>query len=484
VLDESFGRITTAVPGRILRTRRRAVGRSRVSGDLLVRFRHPVWPDLTVERAVRDLSFGGLSFWGDAVEDLVYPGLELDELEVLTGGPRPIRFSAEVKLVSLTNRQGDTRGIAQGVGLQLWPRTREDRARWGRLVGDLVYPSTRATSELGQQIWDVFEASGYFRLSGKNTEGFGEHRQSFLRMGEHLERAPHLGSRMAWVSGRGVESTLSVVRAYQHSWMAHQFARRPGRPPSGSPKITLRDVALRAFEVTHLDREIRWFVAYIEANVQWLRATNIEFARRYVSQGQAFVLDFRLHEADARPGAAPPGTVGPPTEEELAALDRALAAQFPLAFREAFDLVPERFDLAGTTRLWGEMGLSRERLVRVARVGRIPVAAAVIERSEPGTNLFNMLDGVRTVFFDPAARATPEGRQARAWLLTEAAAFYAARGHRAFVLYSEPQDVPELAAVPSVRDLGDGFLWGLSASLMPDLMEHVYQLTSPRAPEI
>ena len=39
------------------------------------------------------------------------------------------------------------------------------------------------------------------------------------------------------------------------------------------------------------------------------------------------------------------------------------------------------------------------------------------------------------------------------------------------------------ADVAGLKDLGLGYVWALSARLLPEWMEHVYELTSPRAPE-
>src|SRR4051812_35352416 len=101
VLASAPGRVIPPLPPRLLRTRRRAVGRVRASGELAVRFRHPIWRELVATRTVRDFSFRGVSFWCDAVEDLVSPGLLMDEGEVSGEGlARPVRFRADVRMVA------------------------------------------------------------------------------------------------------------------------------------------------------------------------------------------------------------------------------------------------------------------------------------------------------------------------------------------------------------------------------------------------
>src|SRR3954467_7993306 len=137
VLASAPGRAITPLPPRLLRTRRRAVGRVRASGELTVRFRHPIWRELVAERTVRDFSFRGVSFWCDAVEDLVYPGLLMDEVEVSGEGlARPVRFRAAGRTVAASHLTAEPHDGAHAVGMSLVPRGRGDRLRWSELVGD------------------------------------------------------------------------------------------------------------------------------------------------------------------------------------------------------------------------------------------------------------------------------------------------------------------------------------------------------------
>ena len=488
VLEARDGQVVTPLPLRLVRTRRRAVGRVRASGELRVRFRHPIWRELVAVRTVRDFSFRGISFWCDAVEDLVYPGLHLHEVEVSGEGLGvPVRFRAEVRMVVNSNLTSEPCGGNQAVGMSLQPRSRADRCRWAQMVGDRLYPATRNCGDGGPGLWEVFESSGYFALSGKEPEVFARRRHDFQEAGRKLDAAPELGGRVVWSSSHGVECTVSVNKVYRHSWMGHQMARRPSARdgPSPSVKEALRETFLRAFESAHSDPDIRWFVGYIEASVRWMRAANIEFAQAHLAGDQAVALPFRLREGIPDPGTllTPGLEVGEPEKGDRELVLDALERCRSSAYREAFDLVPARFDLAEISRRWTKAGMVRGRELRVVRRRGVPLAAAICERGEPGINLFHLLDSVRLVVLPGGDLLSPEEREvALEALLRDASRWYARARAQGFVYYQELESGVHADAA-GLRDLGAGFVWALSAQLLPEWMEHVYELTSPRAPD-
>ena len=115
--------------------------------------------------------------------------------------------------------------------------------------------------------------------------------------------------------------------------------------------------------------------------------------------------------------------------------------------------------------------MARERVVFTARRMGVPSAAAVVETGEAGTNLFRLLDCVR-VF--PLREG---GEKAFLALVEEARAFYRSRGKSSFVYIMEWVDM-DLVARAKMRDLGPGNYWALSSQLIPELLEHVYELTA------
>jgi hypothetical protein len=425
-----------------------------------------------VRRPVLDLSYEGLAFITEPGEDLLYPGLRQPVLEVAMEGLPPVRLRAEVRNISSTS-------TGRRCGMSVRPLDGAGARAWRALVEAQMHPTTKVEGDWSEATWSLFERSGYFRLPGKSPEDFEDLRPTFDATQARLEGRTHLGYRVVRPAGDALEATVSVSKPYESSWMAHQLARQQVPGTRASAREALRDIYLRGYEPTQVDPDVKWFFAFCEANVRWVRFTKFDFATWYEHTGQTCLVPFRLMEGEVeRPWEVPVGIdVGTPTADERARFFEQVSSTRPVAYREALDLVPERFDLAGPREKWGEAGLGRERELFVARHAGKPVALAVVESAEPGLNLFNVLDGVRLV---PLIDDTlPEAQDAMLALLARAADWYRARGRKVFVHYVESECV-EYVERAALADLGDGKLWVISASLLPEFLEHLHESTTPR----
>ena len=475
-LEDGLWSVT--LPREVVRYRHRKLRRAAAWGGCVARFAHPLWPQVRVERELLDISYEGLSFATEPGKDLLYPGLELAELEVGLPGQEPVFLRAEVRNVTGTS-------VGRRCGMKVEPLGEAQALLWRSLVEELSHPHTRVMGEWNQGTWELYERSGYFRLSGKNPGDFARLRAEYHDAHERLEREPRLGYRVVrpLANEQSVEASLSWLKPYTGSWLAHHLARHQPTPErnrgGGTAREALRDIYLRGFEPAQTDPDIKWFMAYCEANVRWVRYTAFDFAEWYQHTGKACSLPFRLMEADTRRAWSLPEGVSldVPTAEEKAALFTHLEATRPEAYREALDLVPERFELAELKRQWSGASLEREREVRVARKDGRALAVGVMERAHPGLNLFHVLDGLRIIpLVDPSL---PEAQEAALALLAGAAEWYRERGLDTFVHYVETEHAAYTERA-GLGDLGEGRLWILSTQLLPDFIEHLCEATAPR----
>ncbi|QDE87479.1 hypothetical protein BHS06_00145 [Myxococcus xanthus] len=470
---EESGLVLMPVPRELVRYRHRWLRRAPPSRACTLSFDHPLWPQVHVRRQVLDLSYEGIAFLTEPGEDLLYPGLRQPVLEVVTEGMAPVRLRAEVRNISST-------AAGRRCGMSVRPLDAAGAQAWRALVEAQMHPATQVEGDWGDATWKLFDGSGYFRLPGKSPEDFEDAHPSFDATLARLEGRTRLGYRVVHPEGQSVGATLSVVKPYEGSWMAHQLARQPVKGSRTSAREALRDIYLRGYEPTQVDPEVKWFFAFCEARVRWVRFTKFDFATWYEHTGQTCLVPFQLMEAEVD-GAweIPAGIeVGTPTEAERAAFFQQVERTRPLAYREALDLVPERFDLKRAKERWGEAGMGRERELVVARHEGKPVVLAVFETAQPGLNLFNVLDGVRLVPL--VDDATKEAQDAMVALLAHAADWYRARERKVFIHYVEAACV-EYVERASLADLGEGKLWVISASLLPEFLEHLFEATTPPA---
>ncbi len=465
-----------SLPLELTRYRHRWLRRAPTAIESHITFDHPLWPQIRVHRRMLDVSYEGLSFMTEPGEDLLYPGMRIPAMEVEMPGRAPVKLFAEVRNISSTTK-------GRRCGMWVSPIGEEQGMAWRELVEEQMHPRTKVSGDFHQGTWELFEKSGYFRLSGKEPTKFAALKGQFYDAQQKLEKQTRIGYRAVKPMPGGVEATLSGLKPYAGSWLAHQLARQQssGADKKVSAREALRDIYLRAFEPAQMDTDVKWFFAYCEANVRWIRFINFDFASWYEHTGQSAVLPFRLMEGDVDNAwpAIPNGIeVGDITPEESAQLFTHLEKTKPKAYREALDLVPERFDLAATKDLWQTAKLSRERAVVVARSQGKAVAVAIMETAHPGLNLFHVLDGVRIIPLKD--EALPEVQDAMLALLTHASGWYKERGRSVFVHYVEAQ-VVEYAERAALADLGEGKLWIISHTLLPEFLEHLCESSTPRA---
>lgn len=460
------------VPTRVERIRHRWSRRGKVNGSWMVEFLHPLWNVPVIRRELRDVSFGGICFACEIDGDLVFPGLRLPLLKVIGPNGESVQLNGQVRSVQ-PGRDGQT----SVCGMSISPSLAEDDASWTQFVLKTLNANTDSGPEWTEQLWELFEASGYFNLSGKNPDAFDEIKRSFGAVAERTATEVRLSCQAVWPSERGVEATCSVLKAYEGTWMLHQVAkRRGGFRTNGVAPHVLRDIYMRSFEHVQADPSFQWAISYVEASVPWMQRSHIAFATRHEGE-MAMALPFRLMEASC----ATRGDVGnrrydiaPMTFDERIQLLSVLVQSKSTPYIESLDLVPSRFMLDAAGRAWGDANLDRSRTVLVARRGSRAVAAAILETGEVGTNLFRLLDGVRLFAL------TADGVDAYPALLEEARSWYRARGRESFIyLWEDLKDVAHTRAA-RLKDLGEGRFWAVNTELLPEFLEFVFELTGGR----
>lgn len=465
------GLVAVPLPGVLEQRRSRWARRVAAPGGARIRFQHPLWPEVTVERALRDVSSLGLSFEADSGADLLCPGLQVGAAEIIGLDDRPFVMPAEVRLVF----EG---GDDEACGARITVPADEEALRWSERIGSLLNPRTQMGAAWSEDSWDLYEQSGYFRLSGKSAPHFALLKPSFATVSRKLDAAPWVGAQVVWPSERGIECSISLLRAYSGAIFGFQVARRPDDAPDGTAGLTvLRETHLRTYEHVLRYPQVEWLIGFVQTAARWSRLVHHDVPERYVTTGKASITPFRALEIDptlALPRSARGPAVVRATEEDLDRLATMIALTHPPPYCESLDLVRERMDLAAVRTLWAGAGLRREREIFVARAGGTPLAAGVFEAADPGLHLFGLFDSVRLYSLAVG------GERAYPALTREAVRWYRERERRQFVvlLEGEPSDL----GIP-FRDLGGAWLTVMSSEFVPNMLEFIYEVTAPRKAE-
>ena len=342
--------------------------------------------------------------------------------------------------------------------------TNEDRRRWLDELDALRYPYTRVGGDRGAELWDLFEASGYFRLSQKQIADFAHCRESFSAMSRTLALNPHLGIQVVWPSSRGLEVTTTAMAEYPKTAMLFHMAKRPGTDPRGMPaKRLLRETYLRAVQWVRR-RHVDWISIWIQDAARFSRGLHLDFVRHRVDNVLAAIHTFHALEVPVDlPSAVRGWKVRLATDSESLAIMARAREQFPSPLVSARSWDMSKVEIAAE---WEAAGLMRDRTILVAmRHGELR-AAAICDVAQDGAHVFGLLDVAHTVSFTD----DPEPLQA---VLHGAALWYRAHGKRHFIYAAR-----EGEAVQGARDLGRTHATVTNTALLGELTVHVYRFTS------
>lgn len=467
--DTVGGAFWARISDGFVRSRRRRS--ARLSGELglLGTFVNPV-TNVWAQGQVVDLSRTGLRVRWEEDGAAPSPGDRLDGVAI-RGAESPVVIDALV-------RSSRSDGHQHTIGLEVIQAP--GQGAWGRLVASLLHPTTRAHSADPGDLWALMVDSGYLELSGKRPGRFESQRAAFCEVSGRLSGAPELGAQIVWPAAGKPEASMSILRIYGDTWIGYQLAKRPGRHLLGIPRRRiLRDLLIHCYEHAVAESPAGWFVAQFQDDASIGRLTQHAFAQRQIARDQTCIWPFRAWEIqveDPIPRPREALEVSGATRGELEALCLQIADSRPAAFVAALELTLGGMSLQDTRAAWAAQGLCRERAVLVARRAGVPWAAAVIESGSDGLHLFRLLDVVR-IF--PMMGGSGDAIEA---LLEVCQLWYADRGKDSFIYLDEAPGAPDSAALQAIGDdLGGGDTTVIASAVVPDLIEHVFEVLAERS---
>ncbi len=462
------------VPKVLLRYRHRFQRRLQAPDEFEIEIRHPRLACLNFKAALHDMSYQGVSFRAPFYEWWLRTCKTVEGI-IRFRGRYVWRGSARIRYVRVVRMSTDVEmDLSIAYLLQLLHVNQASKQNWEKIVNRYLHPNTGCDAIWTDEIWSLYQDSGYFRLSGKSPIDFDDLRVDFGRTNRLLDAWPELGCRIVWFSESGVDATLSVTRQYKYTWLFHQLAKRRRMKNGDTSKGALGDVYRRAFEYMQAQQDFHWHLGYFEAGVGWHHRILSGFFDRYKNSPHVFIEPFRLMEFTCSQRLSFSGLyrIDTADDAETSQLLDWLNAHRPTVYREALDYVPERMGLDYMKAIMKGAGFASERKILVAGKNGRMVASAVCESGQNGLNLFRLYDGVRMFAL------TPEGHYAFGDLLEAAKLWYRGLGKKAFVLFDENNDKLHWLPTGKYQDLGKGSLAIYSKELIPDFLEYIQEIST------
>ncbi|TPV95454.1 MAG: hypothetical protein B7733_09880 [Myxococcales bacterium FL481] len=455
-----------AMPSVIQRVRQRVHRRVPVSRRVLFVCAHPTRTGEELAVPLRDVSMGGLSFWGPSDRAALRPGVRLHGV---------LRWKAGIDLpVELVVRHATSieRGTPIAIGCELPKRPKVFRDA----VDRLLHPRSQCCRADPHGLWNLFEESGYLSLSGKNAADFDDLRRHFFEAERTLRPYPELCGVFSAEGQAGLDAAMAQVRMWQDSWLIYHVARsRRPRLFSDGRHQPLVDVYTHAYEHV-LEHSAKWLVTYVQRAAEWSKFIHRDICEPWLNSGLASITGFSAWEVSSLGGCCAQSEfdVRPALPSEFDLIEQHLRQVRPASYIEGTGLTARELANRLACKLWEERGVPRKQEVLVAWRGGRPLAFAVLDATPVGLHLYRLTQTCRVFGFVPLERPL------LACLLDAAAVWFRCRDITRFIYFDEEGQPPE--GTSRARDLGPGWTTIVSAQLVHEYIEHIIDFTTPVHP--
>lgn len=452
VLSVGETQFTTELPTVLRKFRTRSTPRIRIAEAITI-----VMP-WSVECVLNEVSITGFSI---TISSRLTPPPQLGEcFTIRMSLPGGKTIDSRVRLV---------REFSNGAH-QTYAFTLEElMMNWGAFVLEAGHQKTTTVAS-SEELWRLFEASGYFTIGTEEARPPETLRTQFASASQKIQKNPSIGCQVGWRAEHRLLGTASQLKLYASTWFGYHLAklRETGDTPG---RRILRELHLHSLEHILNDPDLQYFMTLAQHTTRFVKLATLDFLTQCPPTSVAEVKFRALRgEAKERNQTHVNGWARLATGSETTQMLMDLERTHSQLYRNALDLTQDSFCLTEIARQWRQAGLRRERGLIVAGQETLPEAFAIVETVEPGLHVFGLLDSVRVVCVGECQKHTV------ATLMEEVRDWFFQRGISHFTIYDESG---LLAGNTEFIDMGAASLVILRKDILPNYLEHYYeQLTA------
>jgi hypothetical protein len=371
--------------------------RRRPDPSPIMTFRHPFFA-MIVEREILDISNSGFAVIEPQNDGVLMPGLIIPEVTINYGGNREIKCTAQV----------------------IYRLPQEDEVRCGLAILDMDTMSfSHLTQILNREtdrhnrisnrvdmnaLWEFFFESGFiypekYRFINTYREEF---KKTYLKL--YHEKNPDISQHFTYEKDGRIYGHIAMVRAYERAWMIHHFAAKP------------LESRLTGFSV------LKQILLYLNG-IHRFPSAGMDYVMTYFRNGNK-IIDrifggFARNLADPRgcsldlfsylifSGNTSGGTL--PDRWEIRECTAYDIWKLELFYRyrseglliNALGLGNDRHDSGTLARIYRDRGFTRTMKAYSLVLDNEPVACLIVNTSNLGLNLSELLNGVKIIVSEP-----------------------------------------------------------------------------------
>jgi hypothetical protein len=352
-----------------------------------VKFEHPFIKG-AMERDIFDISTSGFSVRDNVGDETLLPGMIIPNMTIVYAGILKMKCSAQV---IYRHEEKDSNIVI--CGLAIADMDIQSYSYLNHILGTYIDNYARVSTEVDMDaLWEFFFDTNF--IYGEKYEHLQPHRETFKETYRKLyQDNPEIARHFVYEKNGKIYGHNAMVHAYNPSWMIHHLAARPME--SKVPGLTLiKQTTLFITGLYHFtSAKMDYVMLYYRPENRVMDSVFGGFARHLNNpKGSSLDLFSYIHfQKDSFNNDLPTDWI----------LRKCIPSDFAKLHDHSGGLLLSALDLDSSTKplndAYKKAGFKRDMQTFCLCHGEMPIAFFVVNQSDIGLNLSDLLNGIKIV---------------------------------------------------------------------------------------
>jgi hypothetical protein len=195
--------------------------RQQIAASFAIRFMHPFF-NKTVERDIFEISTSGFSIRDNTEEEILIPGMIIPHATIVYTGILKMECSLQV-----VYRREDPESNMVQCGLAITDMDIQSYTRFNHILGAYLDGNARVSTYIDMDaLWEFFFDTGF--IYSEKYQHLQPYREIFKETYKKLyQDNQDIARHFVYAKNGKIYGHMSMVHAYNPSWLMHHFAARP-----------------------------------------------------------------------------------------------------------------------------------------------------------------------------------------------------------------------------------------------------------------
>jgi hypothetical protein len=195
--------------------------RQHITPSFAIIYKHPFFQK-NIERDILEISTSGFSVRDNMEEETLLPGMIIPNMSIIYAGILKMDCSVQV----VYHQQDRENNIAQ-CGLAIMDMDVQSYSRFNHILGVHLDNNASVSTEVDMEsLWEFFFDTGF--IYGEKYQHLQPYRSTFKETYRKLyQDNPDIAQHFIYKKNGRIYGHMSMVHAYNPSWVIHHFAARP-----------------------------------------------------------------------------------------------------------------------------------------------------------------------------------------------------------------------------------------------------------------